>query len=66
MVEPFRLVRREGLMKARFISLLGGREQGELRDTEYLAPNVLDVLLPLCMCQAAGQHKMCDEGEGLS
>lgn len=66
MVKPFRLVWCEGLMEARFIALLGGREQGELRDTEDLAPNVLDVLLPLCRCQATGRHKMCDEGEGLS
>lgn len=66
MVKPFCLVWGEGLVEARFIALLGGREQGELRDTEDLAPNVLDVLLPLCRCQATGRRKMCDEGEGLS
>lgn len=53
-------------MEAWFIALLGGREQGELRDAEDLTPNVLDVLLPLCRCQATGRRKMCDEGKGLS
>lgn len=47
LVEPLCLIAPQRPVEIRLISLLGGGQQGELRDAENLPVDVLDVLLPL-------------------